>query len=64
MGEIRKLKQPERPVLPRLPTEGAGQGLEPVAVGAFGTSAVSPSLQGLWKKYIKHLQHRKLPKCM
>lgn len=51
-------------MLPRLPTEGAGQGLEPVAVDAFGTSAVSPSLQGLWKKYIKHLQHKKLLKCV
>lgn len=38
MGEIRKLEQ-ERLVLPRLPTEGAGQGLEPTAVGATGVSA-------------------------
>lgn len=38
MGEIRKLEQ-ERLVLPRLPTEGAGQGLEPIAVGATGVSA-------------------------
>lgn len=44
MREIRKLEREEL-VRPRLPTEAAGQGLGPIAVGA-----VSLCLQGLWKK--------------
>lgn len=38
MDEIRKLEQ-ERLVLPRLPTAGDGQALEPIAVGPTGVSA-------------------------
>lgn len=55
MGEIRKLEQ-ERLVLPRLPTEAAGQGLEPIALGAIGVSAVSLCLLGLWEKCARKLQ--------
>lgn len=54
MGKIRKLER-ARLVLPRLPTEGAGQGLEPIAVGAIGVSAVPLCLQGLWKKCVRQL---------
>lgn len=45
MGEIRTLEQ-DQPGLPRLPMVDAGQGLQPIAVGAVGACVVSPCLEG------------------